>query len=123
MVDFKILKEGQFLKQRFIWGSRQSRPIEIKQDFSICRDQLLKLVEIILTFETRFFFFLVKIFQSRLSCIEIFIKINQDCQDFSRLWILFKIVKIYQDFLTFLRDFTNRHLWINLTFHSKMDQK
>ncbi len=42
------------------------------RDFSICRDQLLKLVEIILTVETRLFFVSVKIFkietfESRLS--------------------------------------------------------
>ncbi len=33
------------------------------QDFSICRDQLLKLVEIILAVETRLFFFSVEIFK------------------------------------------------------------
>jgi hypothetical protein len=31
--------------------------VEINQDFSICQDQLLKLAEIILTVETRLFFF------------------------------------------------------------------
>jgi hypothetical protein len=48
----------------------------------------------------------------------------QDCQDKLRLLRLFKIVKIYQDlsrfikiYQHFLRDFTNRHLWIDVTFH------
>jgi hypothetical protein len=50
------------------------------RDFSICRDQLLKLVEIILTVETRIFFVSVKIFkietfESRLGQVEIFIEI------------------------------------------------
>jgi hypothetical protein len=49
-------------------------------DFSICRDQLLKLVKIILTVKTRLFFVFVNIFkietfESRLCCVEVFIKI------------------------------------------------
>jgi hypothetical protein len=64
------------------------------------RDQLLKLVEIILTVETRLFFFSVEIFkietfQSRFSCVKIF----EICQDFSRFIeisrdLLFASVKI-----------------------------
>ena len=70
-------------------------------DFLICRDQLLKLVEIILTVETRLFFFLVKIFkietfQSRLSCVEIF----EICHDFSRF---IETSQHYQDFLRYFR--------------------
>jgi hypothetical protein len=76
----------------------------------------LKPVEIIHRVETKIFYFLVEIFkietfQSRLICIEIFIKIveiNRDCLDKLRLLRLFEI---YRDLLTFLRDF------------SKMDQK
>jgi hypothetical protein len=52
------------------------------QDFLNCRDQLLKLVKIVLTVETRLFFVSVKIFESRLGQVEIFIKIveiNLDC--------------------------------------------
>jgi hypothetical protein len=60
------------------------------QDFSICRDQLLKLVENILTVETRLFFvsveiFKIETFESRLGQVEIFIEIVEiyrDCQDF-----------------------------------------
>ncbi len=75
----------------------------------ICRDQLLKLVEIILTVETKFFFlveiFKIETFQSRFSCVKIFIetvKINRDFGDFQDLSRLFKI---YRDSWTLLRLF------------------
>ena len=67
----------------------------------------MKLVEIILTVETRLFFFSVEIFkietlQLRLGCIKIFVKtvkINRYCQDFLRLF------EIYRDISTLLRLF------------------
>jgi len=59
------------------------------------RDQLLKLVMIILTVKTRLFFVSVEIF------IKI-VKINRDCQDF---WDLSRLFKIYQDILTLSRLF------------------
>jgi hypothetical protein len=70
----------------------------------------LKLVEIILTVETRLFFFSVEIFkietfQSRLGCVEIFVEtveINRDCRDFRDLSRLFEI---YQDISTLTRLF------------------
>jgi hypothetical protein len=48
------------------------------QDFSICQDQILKLVKIILTVETRIFFvsvkiFKIKTFESRLGQVEILV--------------------------------------------------
>jgi hypothetical protein len=62
------------------------------QDISICRDQLLKIVEIIHTVEKRFFlsrlrFFKSRLFESRLGHVEIFVETvetNPDCQDLSR---------------------------------------
>ncbi len=86
--------------------SQEVSTVETNQDW----DQLLKLVEIILIVETRLFFVSVEIyitetFVSRLSCVEIYIKIikiNQDCQDFQDLLRLFKI---NQDILTLLRLF------------------
>ena len=68
----------------------------------------MKLVEIILTVETRLFFFLVEnfkieTFQSRLGCVKIFVQtveINQDCQDFRDLSRLFEI---YRDISTLSR--------------------
>ncbi len=47
------------------------------------QDQLLKSVEIILTVKAQYFFVMVKIFESRYGCLEIFIKTNQHFQDFS----------------------------------------
>jgi hypothetical protein len=63
----------------------------------------LKLVEIILTVETRLLFFSVEIFkietfQSRLGCVET-VEINRYFQDLSRLF------KIYQDISTLSRLF------------------
>ncbi len=63
------------------------------QDFSICRDQLLKTVEIVYRVKTKIFYFSIEIFkietfESRFGCVKIFIKIveiNQDCRDLSRL--------------------------------------
>ncbi len=88
------------------------------RDFSIWRDQLLKLVEIILTVETRLFYFSVEIFkietfQSRLSCVKIFIKIvetfktNQDSWDMS---ILFEISQILSSLLELFLHFWNKNL-------------
>jgi hypothetical protein len=89
------------------------------RDFSICRDQLLKLVEIILNVETRFFFFLVEIFkiktfQSRLSSIKIFIeavKINQDFWDFEICQDFWRFIEISWHFQDFLRDFRLKKSW------------
>jgi hypothetical protein len=83
------------------------RPIKIEIEISWSVDQLLKLVEISLTVETRLFFFSgeifkIETFQSRLSCVKIFIetvKINWDCQHLLRLF------EIYWDIWTFLRLF------------------
>ncbi len=80
------------------------------QDFSICQDQLLKLVQIILTVKTRLFFvsieiFKIETFELRLGQVEIFIKIVEiywDCQDF---WDLSRLFEIYWDILTLLRLF------------------
>jgi hypothetical protein len=81
--------------------------VETNQDrdryFLICGEQLLKIVKIILTVETRLFFFSVEIFkietfQLRLGQVEIFIEtveINRDCQ----------IFKICRDFLRFIKIF------------------
>jgi hypothetical protein len=59
-----------------MFSSLEVLTVETNQD----RDQLLKLVEIILTLKTRLFFFSVEIFkietfESRLSCFKIFIEI------------------------------------------------
>ena len=83
---------------------------ENRREYPSCRDQLLKLAEIILTVETRLFFFSVEIFkietfQSGLGCVEIFVetvKINRDCQDFRDLLRLFEI---YRDISTLSRLF------------------
>ncbi len=78
------------------------------QDSSICRDQLLKPVKIILSVKTRLFFvsveiFKVETFESRLIFVKIFIEIveiNQDCGDFWDFWDLSRLFKIYWDILT-----------------------
>ncbi len=69
------------------------------------RDQLLKLVEIILTVETRLFFVSVEIFEietfeSRLGQVKIF----EICQDFLRF------IKISQHYRNFLKDFRLKNL-------------
>ncbi len=70
----------------------------------------MKTVEIVHRVETKIFNFSVEIFkietfQSRLSCVEIFIEtveINRDCRDF---WYLLRLFEIYQDISTLLRLF------------------
>jgi hypothetical protein len=80
------------------------------RDFSICRDQFLKLVKIILIVETGLFFvsveiFKIETFESSLGQVKIFIeivKMYQDCRDFQDLSRLFEI---YQDISTLSRLF------------------
>ncbi len=75
-------------------------------DSLICQDQILKLVNIILT---RFFFsvevFKIETFESRLSCVKIFIEIVEINQDFWDFWDLLRLFEIYQDISTLLRLF------------------
>ena len=89
------------------WRSRQSRPIKISQSVEI---NFWNLLRFILNVKTRLFFVSVEIikikaFESRLSCVKIFIKIlkiNRDCWDFQDLLRLFKI---YWNISTLLRLF------------------
>ncbi len=73
----------------------------------MCWDQLLKTVKIVHRVETKIFYFLVKIFkietfQSRLRCVEIFIKTVETVK-------MFEIIKICQDFLRFVE--ISWHYW------------
>jgi hypothetical protein len=85
----------------------------LDRDFSICWEQLLKIVENVQPVKINFFYFSleifkIKTFQSRLSCVEIFIKIvetNQDNQDFGDLSRLFKIFWISCTFCPFWSQF------------------
>ncbi len=91
------------------------------------RDQLLKLVEIILTVETRLFFFSVEIFkietfQSRFSCVKGFVEtvqINRDFQDFWDFIKTFGDLSRYLEtyFLPVLRQIKTSRLIKTMIFH------
>ncbi len=77
-------------------------------DFSICRDQFLKTIKIVDCVETKFFYFLVKIFkiktfQLRLSCVKIFIKTVKIFEIFKICWDFLRFINISQHFWDFLR--------------------
>jgi hypothetical protein len=70
-----------------------------------------------------YFFFLVKIFkietfQSRLSCVKIFIKTVKICQDFSRF---IKISQHYRDFLRYFRPKILTNLEISIKKYNTID--